>query len=31
MVNIDYKTMQLKLTKQVKQKNTIGKIHLNVV
>ena len=30
MVKIDYKTMQLKLTKQVKQKKNIDKIHLTV-
>ena len=30
MVKIDYKTMQHKLTKQVKQKKTIDKIHLTV-
>jgi hypothetical protein len=30
MVKIDYKTMQLKLTKQGKQKKTIVKIHLTI-
>jgi len=31
MVKIDYKTMQLKLTKQGKKKITIDKILLNIV